>query len=120
MIWPGFRRRLGLGVLAHDVLGEDHVHAQQLGKALCHGGQGQALLPLPLGLAQMGAGDDGRAVFQQILDGGQSGHDALVAGDLAGLLVLRDVEIAAKQNLFVSDVDVQNCFLVVVHKSLLF
>ena len=38
-------------------------------------------------------------VLQQILDGGQCRHDALVAGDGAGVLVLGHVEVAAQQDL---------------------
>ena len=44
-------RRLGLGVLAHDVLGEDDLLAQQLAQTLRHRAEGQAVLPLALGLA---------------------------------------------------------------------
>ena len=47
----------------------------------------------------MGAGDDGRTLVEQILNGRKSGADALVVGDLAGLLVLGHVEVAAQQHL---------------------
>jgi len=63
----------------------------------------------------VGAGDDGRALLEQVLDGGQSRDDTLVAGDLAGLLVLGNVEVAAQQDLFAFDVDIVNGFLVVIH-----
>ena len=106
---------LGLGVLTDDVGSEDHFLTQQLAEALCHGGQGQLGLPLALGLAQVGAGDDGSAVFQQILDGGDGGNDTLVAGDLAGLFVLRNVKVAAEKHLLALDVNIINCLLVVVH-----
>ena len=63
----------------------------------------------------MGAGDDRRPMLQQIADGGQGGHDALVAGDGTGLLVLRHVEIAAQQHLFAGHVHVHDGFFIVVH-----
>ena len=71
--------------------------------------------PLALGLAQMGAGDDRRLLLQQVADGGQRRHDALVAGNGAGLLVLGHVEIAAQQDLFPGHVHVQNGLFIVVH-----
>ena len=63
----------------------------------------------------MGAGDHSGALLQQVFDRGDSGNDALVAGDLAGLLVLGDVEIAAQQDLLALHVNIINGFLVVVH-----
>ena len=106
---------LGLGILAHDVLGEDDLAAQQLAQTLSHDGEGEVLLPLALGLAQMGAGDDGGAVIQQIVDGGESGDDTLVAGDLTGGLILRHVEIAAQQHLLAGHFHVHDGLLVIVH-----
>ena len=55
---------LGLGVRADDVFGEEDLSAQQLAEMLGDRGQGQRFLPLPLGLAQVGAGDDGRVLLQ--------------------------------------------------------
>ena len=134
------RGGLGLGVGAHHVGGKDHVPAQQLAQALGHGlhaqglqgflplllGEGGGVLALlglllgplveaGLGLAQVGAGDDRRALVQEVLDGGQGRPDALVVGDGAGGLVLGDVEVAAEQDLLALDVHVLYCFLVVVH-----
>ena len=109
------RRGLGLGVLAHDVLGKDDLPAQQLAETLRHGGEGQLALPLTLGLAQVGAGDDRRVPLQQIPDGGQRRHDALVAGDGTGLLILGHVEIAAQQDLLAGDVHVADGLFVVIH-----
>ena len=108
---------LGLGVLTDDILGEDHVLPQQLAQALGHGSQGEGLLPLPLGLAQVGAGDDGGVLLQQVLDGGQGGHDALVVGDDAGGLVLGHIEVAAQQDLLARYVDILYGLLVVVHRA---
>ena len=130
----------GLGVLAHHVGGHRDGLAQQLAQALGHGSQAQlrqGLLPLllgegsgvlalfgllldpfvkaGLGLAQVRAGDNGGALLQQVLNGGQGGHDALVAGDRAGLLVLGDVEIAAQQHLFAGHLYVFDGLLVVIH-----
>ena len=138
------RGSLGLGILAHHVVGKDDLLTQQLAQPLGHGSQGQllqgllpvlfldgsrilALLHLLLhiglkgghGLAQMRAGDDGSAVIQQIADGGQGGDDTLVTGDLAGLLVLGDVEIAAQQDLLAGHVHVTDSFLVVIHVDFL-
>ena len=106
---------LGLGVIAHHILGENDLLPQQLAQPHSHGSQRQLFLPLTLGLAQMGAGDHRRALIQQILDGGQGSHDALVAGDGAGGLVLRYVEIAAQQDLFACHIHVHNGLLVVIH-----
>ena len=131
---------LGSGVLTHHVVGKDDLPAQQLAQTLRHGGQSQlaqGLLPILLGdiglvlalfhllfhvggeggggLAQMGAGDDGSALVQQIADGGQGRHDALVAGDGAGLLVLGHVKVAAQQDLLAGYVHVHNGLLVVIH-----
>ena len=106
---------LGLGVLTDDVGSKDHFLTQQLAKALGNGGQGQLGLPLALGLAQVGAGDHGSAVFQQVLDGGDGGNDPLVAGDLTGLFVLRNVKVAAEKHLLALDVNIINSLLVVVH-----
>ena len=79
---------LGLRVLAHDVLAEGNGLAEKLRKTLRHGRKRQALLPLALGLAKVGAGDDRRAVIQKILNGRQGGADALVVLNGAGGLIL--------------------------------
>ena len=44
-------RGLGLGVLAHDIPGENDLLAQQFTETFCHGGKAQLFLPLALGLA---------------------------------------------------------------------
>ena len=106
---------LGPGVLAHHIGGEDDLAAQQLAEALGHGGQSQGGLALPLGLAQMGAGDHGRAVVQQVVQGGQGRHDAVIIGDGPGLLVLRDVEVAAAKDPLALHVHIPDGLLVVVH-----
>ena len=106
---------LGLGVLAHHIAGENDALAQQLLQTFGHRGQAQLRLDFALGLAQMGAGDDGCALIQQILEGGQSGADALVIGDGAGLLILGHVEVAAAEHLLALHVDVGDGLLVVIH-----
>ncbi len=77
---------LCLRILTDDVLCKDHVHAEQLGKALCNRCESELFLPLSLGLAKVGACDDGSAVIQQILDGRQGGNNALIACYLTCLL----------------------------------
>ena len=110
---------LGAGVVADYILSHDDVHAQQLAQALGDRLQAQIGLPLSLGLAEVGAGDDGGAVLKQVLDGRQRGDYTLVAGNLAGLLVLRDVEVAAQQYFLSVGIEVVYGLLVVVHASFL-
>ena len=110
-------RGLGLGVLADNVLCKNNFHPEQLGKPLGHGSQSQALLPLALGLAKVRAGDNGGAVLEQVLDGRQSGDYALVARDLAGLLVLGHIKIAAQEHLLAMGIEVPDRLLVVVHSD---
>ncbi len=113
---PGLqRRRLGLGVGADHIGRHNHILAQQLGQPVSHDLQREALFPLPLGPAQVGAGNDRSAVAQQVLDGGQGGHNALVIGDHAGLLVQGHVKIAAEQDFFAVYSNVFYGFLVVIH-----
>ncbi len=134
------RGGLGLGVGPHHIAGKDDILAQQLAQTLCHrlhAQRFQSLLPLLFGerggilalfglllgplveaglrLAQVGAGDNRRALVQEVLDGRQGRPDALVVGDGAGGLVLGDVEVAAEQDLLALDVHVLDCFFVVVH-----
>ena len=133
---------LGLRVRAHNVMGELDILPQQLAQPHGHRGQRQLFLSgLPclagqlggifalfrllfhplvivrLRLTQMGAGNDCRALLQQIPDGGQRGHDALIAGDGAGLLILRHIEIAAQQDLLALDINVADGFLPIIHKQ---
>ena len=108
---------LCLGVFADDVPGKDDLPAQKLAQTLGNGRKAQLFLPLALGLAEVGAGDHRRALIEQIPDGGQRRDDALVRGDLAGLLVLRNVEVAAQQDLPALDIHVVNGFFIVVHNS---
>ena len=138
------RGGLGLSVGAHHVVGQNHSLVQQLAQAGGHGLHaqlGQGLLPLLLGngrlvlallqlllfvalkgghrLAHVGAGDDRRALLQQVLDGGQRGADTLVVGDdAAAVLGHGDVEVTAKQDLLALHVDVLDRLLVVVHGDL--
>ena len=107
--------RLGLGVGAHHVMGENHFPAQQLAEALRHRGQAQLGVWAVLGLAQVGAGDDRRPILQQIPDGGQRRHDALVAGDGAGLFVLGDVEVTAEQDLFAPHLHIPDRLFMGIH-----
>ena len=106
---------LGLCVLADDVRSEDDFLTQKLGQSLCDWRKSQLGLPLALGLAEVGAGNDGRAVLKQIFNSRNGSDNTLVAGDLTGLLVLGNVEIAAEQNLFPVHVYVVNSLFVVIH-----
>ena len=133
---------LSLGILTHNIAGEDNFLSQQLCQTGGYGSQGQLLLLLApgslgefcgiltlfcllfdpfvkirLGLSQVRAGDHRRALIQQIPNGGQSGHDALVTGDGTGLFVLRDIEIAAEKDLFALHVDVADGLFLVIHKQ---
>ncbi len=135
------RSGLGLGVGADGVLGKDNVHAEQLtevggnrserqlrvglfpGVLGALGLVGNTLLVQLLqigikggvGLAQVGAGDDGGTLVEQVLDGRQRGDNALVARDGAGLLVLGNVEIAAEKNFLTLYVGIVNGLFAVVH-----
>ena len=135
---------LGLGILAHHVGSHDDFAAQQFAQTLGNGSQrqlGQRLAPLLLGdggrilalfgllldigvkgghgLAHVGAGDDGGTLTQQVLDGGQSGTDALIVGDdTAAILGHGNVEIAAQQHFLAGHIYVHNSLLIVVHGTL--
>ena len=88
----------GLGVVAHDgvVIGKHNVLAQLGGQGHGNGGQAELGLGAVLGLAQMAAQDDLRAIVDELLDGGQRRIDAVLVGDDA--LLHGDVEIAAHQH----------------------
>ena len=113
------RGGLGLGVGADGILGKLNGPAQQLLEADGHPGKGQVGLGVGIlfGLAEMGAYDQRSAVVQQVADGGQSRPDALVVGDLVGLLVLGDVEVHPQQDLLAVEAYVTDAFLLVVHKN---
>ena len=107
---------LSLGILAHDIGSENHLAAQQLAQTLGHDSQRELLLPLTLGLAQVGAGDNGSTVVQQVLDGGQGGHDAVFIGD--DTVLQRHVEIATHQYALAGHVQVfYSLFAQVTHNK---
>ena len=108
---------LCLRILADYILCKDHVHTEQLGKALCNRGESELFLPLSLGLAKVGACDDGSAVIQQILDGRQGGNNALIACYLSCLLVLGNVKVAAQKHLLALNIRIEHAFLVVIHNK---
>ena len=132
----------GIVVISGALGTDDNAIAQQLaqpGGHRLHAQLGQRLLPLLLGdgrlilallqllflvgfegghrLAHVGAGNDRRALLQQVLDGGQGRADALIVRDRAGGLVLGDIEVAAQKDLLALDIDVLYGFFVVVHAS---
>ena len=109
------RGRLGLGVLTDDILGKEHVHTKQLCQALGHRREREAFLPRALRLAEVRAGNHSSAVIEQVADRRQCGHNALVARDLTGRLVLRDIEVAAQEHFFSGKRDVLDGLFVVVH-----
>ena len=106
---------LCLRILADDVLCKDHVHAEQLGKALCNRCESELFLPLSLGLARWEHAMTGSAVIQQILDGRQGGNNALIACYLTCLLVLGNVKVAAQKHLLALNIRIEHAFLVVIH-----
>ena len=109
---------LGLGIGAHHILGHDDGFAQQLTQTLGHGLEAQRRVGAVLGLAQVRAGDDGGVLVQQVLDGGQSGPDALVVGDdAAAVLGQGHVEVAAQQDLLALNVHIPDGLFVVVHRK---
>ena len=87
----------GLGGLAHGVFSEGHLDAGDLGKAIGDRSQGVVGVDLPLGTSQVGGDDHLGAGVEQGAQGGQSGLDAAVVGDvLVG--VQRHVEVGADQD----------------------
>ena len=111
--------RLNLGsqllcVLAYNVLCELDLLTEQLGQALCNRSQRVLHVDLALRAAQMRAQDDCCVVAQQVVDGLERCADALVIGDVA-VLVLRNVEVAANDNLLAGNVDILDALLVVLH-----
>ena len=62
----------------------------------------------------MRAQDDCCVVAQQVVDGLERCADALVVGNVA-VLVLRNVEVAANDNLLAGNVDILDALLVVLH-----
>ena len=106
-----------LGVRANDVLGQLHLKAQLLGKALGHGREGILHVELALGTAQMRAEDDGGAMLEQVFDRRKRGVDARFVGDVL-VLVQGHVEVAANQYFLAGNVDVLDRLFVEAHGDL--
>ena len=106
---------LGLGIIADDIVCKNDLLTEKLGKALGNGSKRQLLLPLSLGLAEVGACYHGCAVFKQILDRRQCGNNALIAGYRTRFLVLGYIEITAQQHLLSPNIGIENAFFVVIH-----
>ena len=102
------------GILTGHVLGHLDFLTKKLAQALSNNFQAQLGLPLPLGLAHMGAENHLCAIVDEILDGGKGGNDALVAGNLT--VLKGNVKVATAEHALAGHVDVTNGFLVVVHK----
>ena len=82
----------------HAVGEERDLLAQDLGELVGNRLQGELRHHLPVGPAQMRHEHDRGALLERVLDGGERGQDALVVGDGAGHLVLRDVEVHPHQD----------------------
>ena len=123
---------------------ENNFLAEELAQSLCYGSQRkltEGLLPAFLSnlfrllsffdllfhkavkgsdrLSQVGAGNNSCTVVKKLLNGGDGCLDALITGNFSSHLVLRNIEIAAKKNLFAAYINVVNGFLVVVHLHIL-
>ena len=61
--------------------------------------------------------DDGGILLQQVADGGDGGDDAGVVQDLAGLLVIGNVKVAAHEDLLTGDINITDILLVVIHRK---
>ena len=103
-----------LCVLADNVLRELDFLTEQLGQALCDRRQGVLHVELALRTAQVRAQNNCCVVAEQVLDGLERCADALVIGDVA-VLVLRNVEVAADDNLLTGNVNILDALLVVLH-----
>ncbi len=90
------------GHLADAIIDELHRHADQFGKRGDHGKQALLRIALALGAAKVGAEKDTGTLFDQVLDRGNGGTDALVIGDdLDAVLFLeRDVVIDTDEDAF--------------------
>ena len=74
---------LGCCISGDMIVGDElDFLAELLGKALCNRCQGLTLVGSILDLAEMGAEDDLCALIDQLLNGGQSGNDTGLIGDL--------------------------------------
>ena len=79
--------------------------AQVAGEALGGSGQGElGLVAGSFGAAQVGAENEAGAVLEQVLDGGQSGHDAGIVGNLA--ILHGYVEVNAHEHFLAGDIQV--------------
>ena len=106
-----------LGIGAHHVGGHGNGDAQQLFQMLTGGAQRILGLPFALGTTQVGGQNDGSVLVQQVADGGDGGDDAGVVQDLAGLLVIGNVKVAAHEDLLTGDINITDILLVVIHRK---
>ena len=99
----------GFGIFARHivVIGKHDGLAKQFGEAHGDGRETEFFLGTVLGLTQMAAQNDPATVLDQLFNGGQSGHDAVVIGDDA--VLHGDVEIAADQNVSALYLNIFNC-----------
>ena len=99
----------GFGIFARHivVIGKHDGLAKQFGEAHGDGRETEFFLGTVLGLTQMAAQNDPATVLDQLFNGGQSGHDAVVIGDDA--VLHGDIEIAADQNVSALYLNIFNC-----------
>ncbi len=100
--------------VAHDVVGEHEVHAQELLQPLRHGGEGRlgvpAAISLGLGPSEMRGKDQAHAAVQGVLDGGHCFTDAGIIGDADRVAAefQRYVEVEAHEHALAFDFDFIN------------
>jgi len=107
----GFERSRGvLGHGADTVLGKGHGLPEQLAQFSGHGLERKFRDTLAVRPAEMRHEHDARALLEGKLDRGQGRDNALVVGDGAGGLVLRDVEIDAHEHALAGQIEIADGF----------
>jgi hypothetical protein len=91
-----------LGGGTHDILGKLDVEVHELAQTLGDRGQGELGVDLALGASQVSQHGDAGASLVKLGQGGQSGLDAAVVGDLVA--VERHVEIATDDDTLAAQV----------------
>ncbi len=95
---------------ADTVVEKPHRAVEQFGQLHRHRAERILGHLLPVGPAEMRHQHHGRTLLQGVADGGQGRHDALVVGDGAGGLVLRDIEVHAHEDAFAVQSEVADGF----------
>ncbi len=103
----------GRGTFGHGadtILGKGNRLAEQLPQLCGHGLERKLRNSLAIGPAEMRHQHDARAFPEGKLDRGQSRNNALVIGDGAGDLVLRNIEIDAHKHALAGQIEVADGF----------